>query len=319
MGNVTSKKSGRRHSAATRELEKYTKPTGLYPSCPWELKTARRLIVERKLAPRFHGKETKDEGFTLECPICFMFYPGSLNTSSCCKKPICSECYLQIRPPRKSISCPFCNHEAFAVKYTPPSPTEVTPIRSVPNVRSPRRSSAIGIPERAEPKHTKTSSPHGVHYASVEDRDRIRDSLRSQLRISDKPVTNSPHPNSIAALNDAASRVATTSADAARLEELMLLEAIRRSMQDLSVDKKDEERGKWESVQLPTRTSGDDGEGRACNDERANVAVLSTSQARVNTRGAVHCPPNSFSSTYRNSATAPLQSSTAPSRYRGSS
>ena len=187
------------------------------------------------------------------------------------------------------------------------------------NVRSPRRSSAIGIPERAEPKHTMTSSPHSVHYASVEDRDRIRDSLRSQLRISDKPVTNSPHPNSVAALNDAASRVSTTSADAARLEELMLLEAIRRSMQDLSVDKRDEERGKWESVQLPTRASGDDGEGRACNDERANVAVLNAPQARVNARDAVHCPPNSFSSNYRNSATAPLQSSTAPSRYRGSS
>uniref|UniRef100_M4BAV2 RING-type domain-containing protein n=1 Tax=Hyaloperonospora arabidopsidis (strain Emoy2) TaxID=559515 RepID=M4BAV2_HYAAE len=105
MGNVTSKRTGRRHSAATRELEKYTKPTGLYPSCPWELKIARRLIVDRKLAPRFHGKEMKEEGFTLECPICFMFYPGSLNTSSCCKKPICSECYLQIRPPRKMISC----------------------------------------------------------------------------------------------------------------------------------------------------------------------------------------------------------------------
>ena len=92
MGNVTSKRTGRRHSAATRELEKYTKPTGyvcrthlrnllwvltllsfrLYPSCPWELKIARRLIVDRKLAPRFHGKEMKEEGFTLECPICFM-------------------------------------------------------------------------------------------------------------------------------------------------------------------------------------------------------------------------------------------------------
>uniref|UniRef100_M4BAV0 Uncharacterized protein n=1 Tax=Hyaloperonospora arabidopsidis (strain Emoy2) TaxID=559515 RepID=M4BAV0_HYAAE len=96
-----------------------------------------------------------------------------------------------------------------------------------------------------------TSSLQSVQYASVEDRDRIRDSLRSQLSISDKPVTNSPHPNSVAALNDAASRVATTPADAARLEELMLLEAIRRSMQDVSVEKNDEERGKWQNVRLP--------------------------------------------------------------------
>uniref|UniRef100_A0AAV1V6A6 Uncharacterized protein n=1 Tax=Peronospora matthiolae TaxID=2874970 RepID=A0AAV1V6A6_9STRA len=103
---------------------------------------------------------------------------------------------------------------------------------------SPRRSSAIGIPKATETECTMTSSLKGVQYASAGDRDRIRDSLRLQLSIRDKPVTNSPHLNRVAALNDAASRVATTSADAARLEELMLLEAIRRSMQDISVKKR---------------------------------------------------------------------------------
>uniref|UniRef100_A0AAV1TG70 RING-type domain-containing protein n=1 Tax=Peronospora matthiolae TaxID=2874970 RepID=A0AAV1TG70_9STRA len=68
----------------------------------------------------------QERGFTLECPICFMFYPGSLNTSSCCKKPICSECNLKIRPPRKIISCPFCYNEGFTVLYTPLTPTELT-------------------------------------------------------------------------------------------------------------------------------------------------------------------------------------------------
>uniref|UniRef100_A0AAV1TQL7 RING-type domain-containing protein n=1 Tax=Peronospora matthiolae TaxID=2874970 RepID=A0AAV1TQL7_9STRA len=221
----------------TRELGKYTKPTRLYPSCPWELKIARRLIVDRKLAPRFHGKEMQEEGFTFECPICFMLYPGSLNTSSCCKKPICSKCYLQIRPPRKTISCPLCNHEGFTVLYTPLTPTELTSTHSVTNGTSPRRSSAIGIPKATEKECTMTSSLQSVQYASVEDHDRMRDSLRLQLSISDKLVTSSPHPNRVAALNDAAFCFATTPADAARLEELMLLEAIRRSMQDISVEK----------------------------------------------------------------------------------
>lgn len=106
----------------------------LYPSCPWDLKVVRRLVVERKIAPRFPGREAADGAFSQECPICFMvrptytveidggvelgtlvltvcggwlaqYYPGNLNVSSCCKKPICSECYLQMRPPQKPIRC----------------------------------------------------------------------------------------------------------------------------------------------------------------------------------------------------------------------
>ncbi|EGZ16241.1 hypothetical protein PHYSODRAFT_354883, partial [Phytophthora sojae] len=278
MGNSTSKKA-KRHSVSNRELEKFTQPTGLYPSCPWELKAARRLIVERKIAPRFPGREAKEGCFALECPICFMFYPGSLNMSSCCNKPICSECYLQIRPPQKSICCPFCNQEAFTIRYTAPSPAELATIRSMKDLRSPRRSSAIGIPKRPEPSQPEaTSSPHSVQYASVEDRHRIRDSLRSQLSISDKPVTNSPHPNSMASLNDAASHLLATPADAARLEELMLLEAIRRSMQDLRVGKNDEQRGGSQSSQRPTRGSGEDEDSDG---DYADVAPLSASQITV--------------------------------------
>jgi hypothetical protein len=119
----------------------------LYPSCPWDVRTARRLIIEKRIAPRFPGRETKESCFTHECPICFMFYPSSLNTATCCKKPICTECYLQLKPPKKAVwcegsagclwddwwshedvslflyfySCPYCNREAFGVKYTAPA------------------------------------------------------------------------------------------------------------------------------------------------------------------------------------------------------
>lgn len=30
------------------------------------------MILERKIAPRFPGRETKESCFTQECPICFM-------------------------------------------------------------------------------------------------------------------------------------------------------------------------------------------------------------------------------------------------------
>ncbi|KAE8973703.1 hypothetical protein PR003_g27152 [Phytophthora rubi] len=312
MGNSTSRKA-KRQSVSSRELDKFTQPTGLYPSCPWELKAARRLIVERKIAPRFPGREAKDGNFTLECPICFMFYPGSLNKSSCCNKPICSECYLQIRPPQKPICCPFCNQENFTIRYAAPSPAELASIRSMKDLRSPRRSSAIGIPKRSEPtRPVAASSPQNVHYASVEDRHRIRDSLRSQLSISNKPVTNSPHPNSMAALNDAASRLLGTPADAARLEELMLLEAIRRSMQDVRVGKNDEQRRGSQSSQQLTRGSGEDDEDSDA--DYADVAPLSASQITVSASGVV----NYSSSTpaqhaVRNSDAPPPRSSTTQS------
>jgi hypothetical protein len=200
MGNSTSKKTKtpRRHSApSARELEKYTQPTGygsaqpaatasssdptlallvcsLYPTCPWELKTARRLIVERKLAPRFPGKEAKEGCFTLECPICFMVtereasvqhihatdsaqllppvLPGQpqqlellqqthllrvlpADTGAAEAHLVRHDTRLKAAASRADLcavlcSCPFCNHEAFSVRYTPPSPAELASIRS---------------------------------------------------------------------------------------------------------------------------------------------------------------------------------------------
>ncbi|CAN0486010.1 unnamed protein product, partial [Ectocarpus sp. 12 AP-2014] len=58
---------------------------------------------------------------TEECPICFMHYHG-VNRTTCCAKPLCTECYLQVRPPRSSVVCPFCNCTKFSVEYLgPPS------------------------------------------------------------------------------------------------------------------------------------------------------------------------------------------------------
>eukprot|EP00752_Nemacystus_decipiens_P006203 g5596.t2 len=56
---------------------------------------------------------------TEECPICFMHYYG-VNMTTCCSKPLCTECYLQVRPPRSSVVCPFCNCAKFAVEYLGP-------------------------------------------------------------------------------------------------------------------------------------------------------------------------------------------------------
>jgi hypothetical protein len=59
-----------------------------------------------------------------ECPICMLNFPGGLNRSSCCKQPICTECYLQVAPRMSSrgVSCPFCKKDNYTVGYFgPPS------------------------------------------------------------------------------------------------------------------------------------------------------------------------------------------------------
>ncbi|CAN0293486.1 unnamed protein product, partial [Ectocarpus fasciculatus] len=103
MGNV----STTRRKSGSKELEKYCKPTGLYETCPWEERVVRRWIMDGQVAPRYPGADAPSFGpgkeapgggeqqQTEECPICFMHYHG-VNRTTCCAKPLCTECYLQV-------------------------------------------------------------------------------------------------------------------------------------------------------------------------------------------------------------------------------
>ncbi|KAI7855120.1 hypothetical protein BDC45DRAFT_506597 [Circinella umbellata] len=59
-----------------------------------------------------------------ECPICFLYYPICINYTRCCDKPICSECFLQIKrsedSPLVPVQCPFCVQPNFGVIHVPP-------------------------------------------------------------------------------------------------------------------------------------------------------------------------------------------------------
>ncbi|XP_042478393.1 E3 ubiquitin-protein ligase DA2L isoform X2 [Macadamia integrifolia] len=110
MGN----KLGKRRQVVD---EKYTRPQGLYQHRDVDHKKLRKLILDSKLAPCYPG----DEDCTLdleECPICFLYYP-SLNRSRCCMKGICTECFLQMKPPHSTrpTQCPFCKTSNYAVEY----------------------------------------------------------------------------------------------------------------------------------------------------------------------------------------------------------
>ncbi|KAH9454411.1 hypothetical protein MJO29_007339 [Puccinia striiformis f. sp. tritici] len=65
---------------------------------------------------------------TVECPICFLYYPPNINLSRCCQQPICTECFTQIKrtdPTPQEIKsepacCPYCVESNFGVTYEPP-------------------------------------------------------------------------------------------------------------------------------------------------------------------------------------------------------
>ena len=109
MGQVISRK---------QSLEsKHCSTLGLYDSCSWDNKTLKKMIIEKKLAPIFPGADCKDD--LEECPICMLYYPY-LNTSTCCKKNICTECFLQVRKPGAGSEvdcCPFCTSSSYNVTF----------------------------------------------------------------------------------------------------------------------------------------------------------------------------------------------------------
>eukprot|EP01087_Luapelamoeba_hula_P006708 TRINITY_DN1679_c1_g1_i4.p1 TRINITY_DN1679_c1_g1~~TRINITY_DN1679_c1_g1_i4.p1 ORF type:complete len:502 (-),score=186.38 TRINITY_DN1679_c1_g1_i4:173-1678(-) len=127
MGLINSKKSVQQQQAPVPDEVKFSHPNGIYPTCSWNLKVVRNLIGEKKLAPFYPGNEEKLSPEHDECPICLFYYPGGLNRTRCCKKGMCTECYLQIKKPNVSpaeATCPFCIRDKFAVEFLGPKSLE---------------------------------------------------------------------------------------------------------------------------------------------------------------------------------------------------
>ncbi|CAO3644337.1 unnamed protein product [Cunninghamella blakesleeana] len=63
-----------------------------------------------------------NENDVIECPICFLSYPSNINYTRCCDQPICTECFVQFKrtDPTLPVSCPFCVQPHFGVTYQPP-------------------------------------------------------------------------------------------------------------------------------------------------------------------------------------------------------
>ncbi|ORX61354.1 hypothetical protein DM01DRAFT_1331964 [Hesseltinella vesiculosa] len=103
------------------------KSQGLYDhiAVDYNKRWVRKLIATKKLAPFYPGhdgdKNSNNADASQECPICYLTYPTPLNHSKCCQKPICTECFVQIKrqDPMAPPSCPFCARTNYAITYSP--------------------------------------------------------------------------------------------------------------------------------------------------------------------------------------------------------
>jgi hypothetical protein len=183
--------------APDHPLDPYTIPTGLYDisKCKWSaslrlVEQVRRDILTKKLAPRVAGLPDADEasGAAVECPVCFLYYCGyAINALTCCKRPMCSECYLNIQNPEGSIECPFCQKLGFHVTFEgDPARLLATKdgVFTSPHVRG-------GVAEQKEKQHMKLQPSSiqmgdllkaGMVFATVADREAVKREIDAQDR-----------------------------------------------------------------------------------------------------------------------------------------
>ena len=58
-------------AAGTSDSARFYKSNGLYATCAWDERVVRKMIADKKLAPRYPGVGKPEDGHE-ECPICFL-------------------------------------------------------------------------------------------------------------------------------------------------------------------------------------------------------------------------------------------------------
>jgi len=221
MGNLLGKKEG--------DITQLS-PNELYTHCDWDVRVVRKLISDKKMAPLSRGRvdpSDVQEGYE-ECPICFLYYTGGLNRSKCCKKGICTECYLQVRRPNQPTNCPFCNHSQYIVSFTGPLSRdeiakEMKEQRKVQELKVQMRNDEIERDKaREDAKRSKLSKPNSNLQSAIE---------HSQL----PPISEEGASGSSSVTPSPFDKLINNPSEA-DLEELMLMEAIRLSLENRGVN-----------------------------------------------------------------------------------
>eukprot|EP01103_Thecamoeba_quadrilineata_P013680 TRINITY_DN3868_c0_g1_i1.p1 TRINITY_DN3868_c0_g1~~TRINITY_DN3868_c0_g1_i1.p1 ORF type:complete len:210 (-),score=41.13 TRINITY_DN3868_c0_g1_i1:88-717(-) len=204
MGNVFTKRD-------TIEA-RHCVPLGLYPTTTWDVKLLRKYILEKRLAPIYKGQDIKS-GDLEECPICFLSYPGGLNRTTCCKHSVCTECYIQVKKPNTTPTCPFCNSNQLTVVFNGPKSKEERDVEE----KEQQKVIELQIKMRKEEEE--------------EDRLRLSRSLPSPERqIPEPPPQRIPPP--VEAHSFSYHDSINSNLPPEELEEMFIREAIRLSLMD---------------------------------------------------------------------------------------
>jgi len=189
----------------------------------------------------------------------FLYY-GAINASTCCSQPICTDCYLKVRPPRSDVvDCPFCGKEKFCA--TVAAAQKSSRIRE--QISKPMKQTANKDDETtfddcgSTPASPKTPIQPTI-VTSVHERENLEAAMRKQLEVAKKRGDTAP-PVPVSApggtriyapiggrrryrtrlagdgslpLRDLRALLHSLPTDLHQVEELMILEAMQASIQD---------------------------------------------------------------------------------------
>ncbi|KAG0317795.1 SNF1-interacting protein [Dissophora globulifera] len=214
----------------------------------------------------------------IECPICFLYYPRNINRTRCCDKPMCTECFVQLKrlesAPTESPACPYCVEPHFGVIYSPallpgghasspaspaPGPTAIggtsmsvssssNSIERGPETQSPsspstrRRSTSHKSPEVVTADELRpdwnrrilaaVQRQPGSRRASTSSSMNATFALGRRLAVGRQAGSSSRRSNSSTTPSDYNGYLTAMRNMGTDLEELMIMEAMRQSLQD---------------------------------------------------------------------------------------
>ncbi|KAJ1974263.1 SNF1-interacting protein [Dimargaris verticillata] len=250
------------HHQASRSLSHL--PTGRRErptSCSSNLNAPTRSRAGLRPSPLSPAQEDALYKRGLECPICFLYYPKNINYSRCCHHPICTECFVQFKrqePIYQPTPCPFCVEAHFGIVYTPavlssqPNPLlQPTLSHDLPSSPSAQSSSSKSSRCRSRslshdhPSVVRSDAlrPHILRIIESREQTGNRTSLFSHRRLLPRMDRPRRQRTSRDRSSDSQSPPSTIGSQyngyvhamhhmGADLEELMVMEAIRLSMQE---------------------------------------------------------------------------------------
>jgi len=213
-----------------------------------------------------HPLYSKEEFFKypIECPICFLYYPRNINYTRCCDQPICTECFIQIKRTFSNpepTCCPYCVQSNFGVIYFSPDSEEYQKqyeiLIKAKEEHDPEYEKLLSQGSTPGKKRRNSISYTDPHIISSDDiypgwMLKYEQYQREQQRLEAMRVRNfnmQVNNNVAVALLDAffqippeniQTRSSRRGQSLQTLEEVMLLEAIRRSLADSSSQETDE-------------------------------------------------------------------------------